>query len=556
MPWTWLHATKDYLEMAQHLERHPKMRATINLVPSLLKQIDEYINQKAYDPVLDLMTKPANSLSANEKDFMLDNFFLAHRETLIFRSQRYHELFDKANDGDKGADYTEQDYRDLAVHYSLAWTGEIARMSEPYRSLVEKDRNYTEDDKQALARAQMENVRKIIPLHEELAKRGQVELTTTPFYHPILPLLVDSRSAYEAMPNAVLPQVSFNSPEEAERQIVDGRRYFESHIGLRPRGMWPSEGSLSQDVLALIAKNGYEWTATDEGVLRNSIRGGDFFVNGSKIKPEHAAYFPWRAQTARGELTLFFRDHRLSDDIGFTYQSWQAIHAVEQVVSNILRIRHTLTEEYGEHILDHACVSIILDGENCWEYYQRNGFEFLNALYTSLASHADIQTVTFSDVVTETKREALPILPRLVAGSWINSNFRIWIGHPEDNAAWDAIAEAKDALDRARERAKTIPKSANENLIKQIAIAEEELMIAEGSDWWWWYGDDHYSPQKYIFDELFRMHLRAVYVNLDISVPHYLAQPISLLQPSEMPHAVYGAMHPVSEELLLPERTV
>ncbi|HWF44024.1 MAG TPA: glycoside hydrolase family 57 protein, partial [Candidatus Kapabacteria bacterium] len=539
LPWAWLHATKDYLEMAQHFERHPNMRGTINLVPSLLKQIEEYLAGDADDPVIALMTKPAEHLTKEDRETMIGNFFMAHPDTLIFRSKRYRELYDKVfADGheqpDRAARLNEGDYRDLAVHYSLAWTGEIARRTEPFVTLIQKDRDYTEEDKQTLWNAQRANVRKIIPLHRALAEREQIELTTTPFYHPILPLLIDTRSARDAMPAVSLPLRTFAAPEEADRQLRKSRTYFETEIGMKPRGLWPSEGSVSAEALALIRKNHFHWTATDEGVLMNSLGTQPPFkgawqtpaVNGVSIKPEHSKFFPWKFETPDGPISIFFRDHRLSDNIGFVYQSWNAEDAARDFTNHLLHIRTVLLELYGEETLANACISVILDGENCWEYYPNNGFDFLDKLYSSLTDIPEIAPVTFSEALGSIGEEKLPVLPKLIAGSWINANFRIWIGHPEDNAAWDAVAVAKVALERARQRAARLNGNARREAFEAIEKAEEELMIAEGSDWCWWFGDDHYSPQKATFDALFRLHLRAMYAQLDLRVPDELLIPI------------------------------
>ncbi|HEX5315064.1 MAG TPA: glycoside hydrolase, partial [Candidatus Kapabacteria bacterium] len=304
MPWAWLHATKDYLEMAEHFERHPEMHGTINLVPSLLLQIEEYLSGTAHDPVVELMSKSAKALSASEKEQMLDNFFYAHRERVIDRSPRFRELFEAAQGPNREKRFALQDYRDLAVHYSLAWTGEIARMREPFKSLIEQDRDYSENDKKALAQAQIENVRRIVPLHKELAKRGQIELSTSPFYHPILPLLIDTDSARETMPDVKLPKNRFHAPEEAENQSVQAQKYFAEKVGANPNGMWPSEGSLSAAALSLIRKKGFAWTASDESVLANSLAGKTIPAGEKQIRPEHARFFPWRFDTESGEITI------------------------------------------------------------------------------------------------------------------------------------------------------------------------------------------------------------------------------------------------------------
>ena len=543
MPWAWLHATKDYLEMAEHFERHPAMRGTINLVPSLLKQLEEYLSGAVHDPVVELMTKPAAMLTASDKELLLENFFFAHAERMIGRSARYSELFEKSKGPNREHRFILQDYRDLAVHYSLAWTGEFSRGKGPFRSLVAKDRDFTESDKQLLAMAQIGNVRRIVPLHSELARRGRIELTTSPFYHPILPLLIDTDSAREAMPHSQLPRNRFHAPEEAERQIGCAKEYFEKELDVKVSGMWPSEGSLSRDTLSLLHQNGLRWTASDEGVLANSLRGESIRVGERTILAEHARFFPWREKTPNGEIVVFFRDHGLSDDIGFNYQSWSAKDAAGHFIQNILRIRSTLIAEYGERMMEEACVSVILDGENCWEYYPNNGMEFLTEFYTRLTSTAEIKPVTFSEMLSGTDRELLPVLPRFVAGSWINSNFNIWIGHPEDNAAWDALYAAHETLRLARARAISLGGKDKAEAFARIEEAHAELMIAEGSDWCWWYGEENFSAQKDLFDELYRMHLREVYRILDLAPPEALSIPIFRLKEKAVSEMQSGAMH-------------
>lgn len=526
MPWTWLHATKDYLEMARLLERHPTMRATINLVPSLVKQIEEYLTGEAKDPIVELMTKPADKLTPEERTFMRENFFNVNRERSIERSPRYRELYQISRD--EPTAMSDRDYCDLAMHYSLAWTGEIARREEPFATLVAKDRDFTEQDKLRLAKAQVENVKQILPLHNALAQRGQIELTTTPFYHPILPLLIDTDVARQSMPDMTSPRERFQAPDEAEIQLREAARFFTAHFGHQPRGLWPSEGSISEDALAIIRKTGFRWTATDEAVLANSLHGAQMEVTGQKIRPEHAKYFPWQFETPAGAIALFFRDHHLSDDIGFNYQYWNADDAVRDFVQKLLQIRTELVETYGEQVLEEACVSVILDGENCWEYYPNNGYVFLDGLYGALSANSLIETVRFDDVVRSAGLKTLPVLQRLVAGSWINANFGIWIGHPEDNLAWDLLAGAKHAIDGARVRLSTLRGTARKELNFAIECAHEELMIAEGSDWCWWYGPEHVSTQKNLFDELFRSHVIAVYRHLGVPPPTDLSIPIPM----------------------------
>lgn len=548
MPWAWLHATKDYLEMAQHFERHPAMRGTINLVPSLLQQLEEYLSGEVFDPTVELMSKPAESLTAPEKELMLDSFFHAHPERMIERSVRYRELFELQKGPGRERRFTEQEYRDLAVHYSLAWTGEIARGREPFKSLIAKDRGFTEAEKKALAKAQRENVSKIVSLHKELWERGQIELTTTPYYHPILPLLIDSESAREAMPAITLPTNHIAAPTEAEVQLEKGIQFFESIFENPPSGMWPSEGSISNEALSLIRKNGIRWTASDESVLAQSLEGRKAPCGDRIIDPEYARFFPWRIETPEGELAVFFRDHGLSDDIGFRYSSWNAEEAVQHFVNNVLQIRSGLIDSYGEAILEHACISVILDGENCWEYYEHNGFYFLDQLYHLLTHTPEIRPVTFSEALGPSELKKLPLLPQVKAGSWIDANFHIWIGHSEDNLAWDYLYQATVALEQERTQAMALSGHDREAVLKRIEAAHKELMIAEGSDWCWWYGDEHFSLQKDLFDELYRMHLREVYRKLGRGIPEELSIPIwgRFSDKADIEGKKYSAMHPTA----------
>jgi alpha-amylase/alpha-mannosidase (GH57 family) len=507
--------------MAQHLERHPGVRATVNLVPSLIKQLDEYLDGSVFDPVVHLMENPTSTLSDTERHFAIEHFFLANPSTVIERSPRYRHLFARWSDGDKA--FSEQELRDLAIHYSLAWTGEINRRREPWRSLVEKDRDYTEEDRQTLVAAQRAAVAEVAPLHKRLAQQGQIELSTTPFYHPILPLVVDTNAARESIRDVSLPLTRFAHPDDALLQLMRARQVMNTRFGLNVQGLWPSEGSVSDAALGLAARAQFTWAATDEGVLERSLAARGDTEGTALVRGGFAKYVPWKFETPHGPLTLFFRDHRFSDNIGFTYQGWNARDAVTDLVRSVEAVRAQILD-LDPDILPTACVSIILDGENCWEYYPNNGFEFLDTLYTELENSSTIQTCTFSEVARDSS--AYPSLEHVVAGSWINSNFRIWLGHPEDNAAWDALGDARRALAEFEQRVSAVHTSRRAALHERLEQAREHILIAEGSDWCWWYGDEHYSAQRGLFDAIFRQHLRAVYVLIDRAVPEELLVPI------------------------------
>jgi alpha-amylase/alpha-mannosidase (GH57 family) len=539
LPWVWLHATKDYLEMAQHLEAVPTMKATINLVPSLMKQIEEYLEGKVEDPLINVLTKPSEDLTDREKAYIRENCFHANYDRMIARSPRYKELHALVNAGGK---LTTQDYRDLVMHYQLAWTGEYLRQADPIKQLVEKDRDYTEADKTLLMSELRKAVAQVLPLHRRLMESGQIELSTTPFYHPIMPLLCDTNAGREAVPGLPLPQKRYREPDDARLQLQRGRAYASERYGTMPQGVWPSEGSLSETVLGIMTEQGVTWTATDEAVLTRSLAesvGLDTTLPESN--PSFAKYFPFKYVTEHGEVAIFFRDHALSDNIGFVYQSWNAKDAVADFVKHVEQIRTDLITHYGEEVLDRACISVILDGENCWEYYERNGYDFLRELYTTLSTYEAISTCTMSDAIASIGSDKLPKLTKLTPGSWINANFNIWIGHAEDNLAWDELYKARCVLRDHEEWVNTLTGARKDEASKRLELAREELLIAEGSDWCWWYGDDHFSAQKEEFDALFRMHLRAVYVYLDKRVPASLGESI-------MSHAARLPVHVATHE--------
>jgi alpha-amylase/alpha-mannosidase (GH57 family) len=550
MPWVWLHATKDYLEMAQHLEAVPEMKATINLVPSLIKQIEEYLVGEAEDPLLTVLQKDCEKLTEDEKRYVLDNCFHANYDRMIARSPRFVDLHHAVHSDRVKAEkeFTPQDYRDLLVLYSLAWTGEFIREEPDVKPLIVKDRNFTEEEKESLLAILRERVQSILHIHKSLAEKGLIELSTTPFYHPIMPLLCDTNTGAQSVPGLSLPLKRFREPEDAKLQLNLAREYFGKRFGGEPKGIWPSEGSLSEEVLQIMIEQGVKWTATDEAVLTRTLsesQGLDTKL--PETNPSFAKYLPFKYEREGKEIAVFFRDHALSDNIGFVYQSWKAEDAVKDFVKHIKQIRKDLITHYGEEVLERACVSVILDGENCWEYYDKNGFEFLKQLYESLSSEAEIATCTMSGALNEIGNENLPRLQKLTPGSWINANFNIWIGHIEDNLAWDELHKVRCIVRDHEEWLGTLDENKRKAGQAKFELAREELLIAEGSDWCWWYGDDHFSIQKDKFDELFRMHLRAIYVYLDKRVPDSLNESIMARAEREIkkPNAKVETFRPV-----------
>ena len=519
MPWVRLHGTKDYWGMAMLLREVPEFRATINLVPSLLVQLLAYTQQGHEDTHLRVSRLPADGLSEDDMNYLLDNFFMVHPEQMIRPFKRYADLYAKRGlHVDTAAQarkrFTKKDIIDLQCWSNLVWFHPVA--FEIDRDLAEfraKGRNWTENEKQWLLDKQLELLKQVIPLHQQLYERGQIELTTTPFFHPIMPLLLDKRLARRAMPHVTLPKYLDGYVDDLREQIRRAIAYHERNFKHKPRGMWPSEGSVCQGLIPLLADAGIQWIATDEEILSCSTEGWvSRDANGFLRNPE-MLYRPWRVEEQGRQLQIIFRDHAMSDQIGFHYQRYQPEHAVSDFIGKLEAIGCATQSNAPQRP---TLVSIILDGENCWEYYPNSGVEFLRGLYRAVVQHPRIQPVRICDYLD--KYPATDRLGHLFPGSWIQHNFGIWIGHPECNRAWDLLHETRQYLmQQAARKAKPA---------EQIAAARQELLIAEGSDWFWWYGDSHSCAQDGLFDRLFRKHLQNVYTLLGDEPPAELSKPI------------------------------
>ena len=496
--------------MAAALEKFPKIKQTINITPCLMEQIIDYTNG-ATDDFLDVTKKPVKELTKDERIFILKNFFMANPFTMIEPYPRYDELFRRR--GWRADDnylkrieplYSISDIRDIVVWFNLSWISPYFRQhNEKIKHLLKKGKNFSEEDKQTLIDETEKIISQVLPKHKELQDKKQIEITTSPYYHPILPLLIDTSIAKAGMPHVFLPKTRFQHPEDAELQIKKGLELYEKTFWKKSQGMWPSEGSVSSDIVPLVAKNGINWLATDEEILFQTL--GE--INGSN--GNEVLYRPYKIIVGKHSVNAIFRDHKLSDLIGFVYHKMNAEDAANDFIERLIEIKNTSNNNNGKPSL----VSIILDGENCWEYYKNSGFDFLNSLYTKLSNEKKngLITTTVSDFLEKfpPKDELKGIFP----GSWINGNFGIWIGHPEDNQAWDFLNQTRKFL--LSRTPKTTPP---ENIKK----AWEEIYIAEGSDWNWWYGADHSSMNDAEFDQLFRAHLIQVYKLLNEKVPDNL----------------------------------
>ncbi len=521
-PWVRVHATKDYYDMVAMLDQYPDVHVTFNLTPSLIRQLDDFANG-AKDIYWVLAEKPADQLTDDDKRFLLRRFFDANWDHVIARFPRYKELLDKRGRStdeetiEKALQsFTTQDFRDLQVWFNLAWFDPDFLAQEPLKGLVEKGRDFSEADKQIVFDKAREVIRAVIPKHKELQDRGQIEITTTPYAHPILPLLYDTKLAAVGDPSAKLPQ-RFSFPNDASAQLQKAVEVYEAHFGRKPRGLWPSEGAVAQEIVKLVSDAGFLWMASGEDVLAASL-GIDSFTRDAQDTVQEAdlLYRPYsvRFQDQR-PVAILFRDRLISDKVGFTYSGMPGELAAKDLMQRLERIRDRLQASgaEGPHL-----VTIILDGENAWEWYDNDGKDFLHALYRNLSEAETIETITPSEFL-----ERFPeprSLEHLWPGCWFSPDFATWIGEPEENTAWEYLLKVRTFVaEYDLYRRRTAPPEALERAL-------DFLYLAEGSDWFWWYGSDQDSGQDDYFDFAFRSLLKEVYLSLDREPPPFLDAPI------------------------------
>jgi len=492
LPWVRLHGIKDYLDMVQLLAKFPKIKQVFNFVPSLLDQIQDYAGNNASDKFLGLSYKKAEDLSQEDKNFLLQNFFMADMERVLSIHPRYYELYLKKS---QRQEFTTQDFRDLQVWFNLAWFDPSFRNDIPaLRKLTFKGRFYTEEEKIVILKAQIDILRQIIPTYQKFIASGQVEVTTSPYYHPILPLLYDTKIAQETFFKITLPKKRFSFPEDVKWQIEAAVNQSRENFGLAPAGMWPSEEAVSEHIIPFIINAGIKWIICDEAILFKSLK--------KKKRDDELIYRPYCLKREEGTLNVIFRDRNLSDLIGFVYHRWQTETAVDNLLAHFKNISQLFTESDG-------LLTIAMDGENAWEYYPNDGIDFLSLLYQKISESDWIKTETVSGYLAN--HQPTDNLKRLAAGSWIYGDFNKWIGRYEKNLAWDFLTEARNALKNKSD------KLSKDNLDK----AFQQIYIAEGSDWFWWYGEDPGA-----FDVLFRKHLTNFYKIIGENPPEYLNRPI------------------------------
>ena len=526
LPWVRMHALKDYYGMVALLREFPNLKLTFNLVPSLLVQLEAFAEERARDAHLELGLKPVARLTEEDRRRIQAEFFHAPRGRMIDAHPRYAELLQKR---DAGGGYTDADFLDLQVWHKLAWVDPFYLDSDQrVLTLLGKQRGFDEADKLLLREVELEILRRVIPEYAAAAARGQAELSASPFYHPILPLLCDTDIYLTTHPYASVPRPPFRRPDDAAEQLARARQCHQRLFGRAPVGLWPSEGSVSDATAELAAAAGFTWMATDEAILGRTI-GREFRRDGSgRVDAPEPLYRTYALQTGSSEIACVFRDHALSDLIGFHYSGWDTDAATSDFVDRLVDAGRRFSAASGG---GEAVIPVILDGENAWEHFEGGGRPFLRSLYAKLSSHPELRTVTMAEAAAKPTRTLSGIFP----GSWIDGNFFIWIGHADDQRAWRQLREAREMFDRVR----------GEAAPEERERAFQEILIAEGSDWCWWYGDDHSSEHDLDFDDLFRRHLRNVYQMLGQPIPEELF--VTNITTGSVPRTVrepVGLLHP------------
>jgi alpha-amylase/alpha-mannosidase (GH57 family) len=529
MPWTYLHVIKDYVDMIAHLEAHPNAKAVVNFAPILLEQIEDYSNQVSHylhdriaikDPLLAALVEPSVPADAEKRLMLLKDCKKANRDRQINRYPVFLKLIEMSDwlqSHQDAINYVNSQFiSDILVWYHLIWMGETVKLTDfRVRCLIEKGSNFSLHDRIEIVEIIGDLLSKVIYRYKALARKGRIELSVTPYAHPIVPLMLDIQCAREAMPEVILPELN-QYPGGEERVIWHlrkGMTTFRHFFGFEPNGCWPSEGSVSEKTLKILSEFGFKWTASGGNVLHNSL-------NASGMLAQTNRHHPFKLKSS--DIACFFRDDGLSDLIGFEYSKWHADDAVADFIQHMENIYQSQTQP--------AVVSIIMDGENAWEYFPDNGYHFLSALYRQLSDHPRIKLTTFSECLDNNTIE-IKQLPKLVAGSWVYGSFSTWIGDADKNCGWDMLGDVKTVFDNVLAEGRLTD--------QQLSMAEIQLAVCEGSDWFWWFGD--YNPGEAVsdFEKQYRLNLTNLYRLLGAEPPAYLA--LSFTQGSDIP-VMGGAM--------------
>ena len=518
MPWVRLHAVKDYLDMVLILDKFKNIKLNFNLVPVLLDALIDYGQNGLHDIHSRLSITDVEDLTDDDKEFIINNFFDANYHYMILPNEEYNRLYQKIQLSDTNDlnIFSNQEYSDLMALFNLAWFDPIYKNKYPeLKKLIQKGKNYTLDDRIKIIDIQRDIIREIIPAYKKYMEDGKIEITTSPYYHPILPILLDFKNIKTA-PESDLPE-DLKMQTDAKEQTQMALDRIEEIFGRRPKGIWPSEHCINSKVAEMLSELGVKWTISDEGVLSNSIN-FEFIrdFRGYLEDPYHLL-----KTYNHKNVDIIFRDAMLPNLIGFEYPNHSAEGAANDLYDRIKVAQSKLVSSPDEHHL----LTIAMDGENCWENYTQDGDEFLTKIYSLIENDPTLETVLISDYV---EKDTSKPLNKLSAGSWINRNFKLWIDEPIKNLAWTYLEHVREDFSAFVE---ANPQNPN------IDAAKKELFICEGSDWFWWYGEPNDSGRDNIFDYIFREHLKNIYFYLGLEPPEYLETPLlsAIAKPSRYP---------------------
>ena len=528
MPWVRLHAVKDYLDMAMWTKKFDKLKLNFNIVPILVDSIIDYAEKGAHDIHSRMTITPENELKQEDKIFILNNFFDANYQTMILTNPEYHRLYQivQTEGTNDTSIFTNQEYADLMALFNLAWIDPSYKTSIPeLKKLIKKGKNYTIEDRINIIEIQRDIIRKIIPSTKKLVEKNKIEITTSPYYHPILPILLDYKNIKKnQIPDDDISNLKTELDAKVQTEMALDR--IEEVFGKRPRGIWPSEHCVNGKTLELLSSLGVEWSISDEGILANSINFEFEHDFKGYLKEPYHLLKTYRYKTKNTDLKMIFRDSAIPNLISFEYQNHNPIATANDLYDRIKVLQSKiLSSPDREHLL-----TIALDGENCWENYLEDGASFLKTLYTLITEDETLETVLISDYLDNTKEDKP--LNKIAAGSWMNRNFKLWIDEPVKDIAWTYLKRVRQDFSNFVKR---------EPLNPNIELARRELFICEGSDWFWWYGEPNDSGRDNIFDFLFRTHLKNIYRYLDLDTPKYLDDPISNIsttKPSKYPKSL------------------
>ena len=577
MPWARMHALKDYADMVNALAPYPSLHQTFNLVPSLVEQLEVYASGEFSDVYWDHSLKPAAELDEQARAFVVERMCERPDHPRARAFPRYLELARKRDACcslgwvECARTFSVTELRDLQVWFNLAWFDPLTLESEPLADLVRRGRDFEESDKQTLAQVQQAVLTSTLAVYREAARRGQVELTTSPYFHPILPLLCSTDSARIGAPDAILPPRRFAHPEDAREHI---RLALDKHarvFGERPAGMWCSEQAVGEDILPLLLEAKVRWTISDESVLARSLAGAaplDLVSRTQTLSPGYGSggsgsaplpaddlYTAYRLEREGAELSMVFRDHTLSDLVGFAYQCWNSRDAAGDLLRRLREIRDN--PELRRRKVGDAppLVVIALDGENAWEYYPRDGRDFLKYLYDGLAEDPSLRCVTVSEHLAA--HPPARSLGWLHTGSWIGGDLRTWSGDRGHNVAWELLHSARDLAAARRDVSRRTDDlgrtdSGEADDSEQTEAVWRHILAAEGSDWFWWFGNHHHTELDHVWDLNFRLHLQAVYRALGEPLPLELFFPILGEAPAPGPRAPAAAIAPTIDGVIDP----